>query len=113
MLITFKSKASADVVMYKEHAKPILDLLNKNVDQGIVTAAEAAHAISVLETNMAESRKREVAEDTAPDTDDDPYELADRATKAAAFVSFSTRAYPLLEMLRAARDQQRDVIWGV
>jgi len=28
-------------------------------------------------------------------------------------VSFSTRAYPLLEMLRAARDQQADVLWGV
>jgi hypothetical protein len=28
-------------------------------------------------------------------------------------VSFSTRAFPLLEMLRAARDQQTDVLWGV
>jgi hypothetical protein len=28
-------------------------------------------------------------------------------------VTFSTRAYPLLEMLRAARDQKADVLWGV
>jgi hypothetical protein len=28
-------------------------------------------------------------------------------------VSFSTRAFPLLEMLRAARDQQTDILWGV
>jgi hypothetical protein len=28
-------------------------------------------------------------------------------------VSFPIRAYPLLEMLRAARDQGSDVLWGV
>jgi hypothetical protein len=28
-------------------------------------------------------------------------------------VSFSARAYPLLEMLRAARDQNSDILWGV
>jgi hypothetical protein len=28
-------------------------------------------------------------------------------------VSFSTRAFPLLEMLRASRDQRTDVLWGV
>jgi hypothetical protein len=28
-------------------------------------------------------------------------------------VSFSTRAYPLLEMLRAARSEGHDVLWGV
>ena len=28
-------------------------------------------------------------------------------------VTFSTRAFPLLEMLRAARDHQADVLWGV
>jgi hypothetical protein len=37
------------------------------------------------------------------DTEHEPVEV----------VSFSTRAFPLLEMLRAARDQQTDVLWGV
>jgi hypothetical protein len=28
-------------------------------------------------------------------------------------VTFSSRAYPLLEMLRAAHKEGRDVVWGV
>ncbi|MET0855455.1 MAG: DUF1840 family protein, partial [Telluria sp.] len=31
MLITFTSKAAAEVTMYKEHAKRMLDLLGKDV----------------------------------------------------------------------------------
>ena len=34
-------------------------------------------------------------------------------TEFPAAVRFSTRAYPLLAMLRAARDQQADILWGV
>ena len=39
MLVTFKSKAAAEVLMYEDHAKRILDLLNKDVKRGIITAA--------------------------------------------------------------------------
>ena len=31
MLITFKSKAAAEVIMYKEHAQHILELIGKDV----------------------------------------------------------------------------------
>jgi hypothetical protein len=33
--------------------------------------------------------------------------------EGAQLVSFSTRAFPLLEMLRAARDGGNDILWGV
>lgn len=114
MLVTFRSKAAADVVMYKEHAKRILDLLNKDVERGIITAAESASAIARLDAEIAESKLHSGSEEVQGDVtahhgadgDDDEREQVEP-------VSFATRAYPLLEMLRAARRDGRDVMWGV
>lgn len=114
MLITFKSKAAAEVVMYKEHAKRILDLLHKDLERGVITAAETASAIAKLDTEIAESRLHSVSEevqhdvaahhgDSGDDNDHEPVEI----------VTFSSRAYPLLEMLRAANKEQCDILWGV
>ena len=63
MLITFKSKAAAEILMYKEHAKRILDLLGKDPDQGVITAPEMPHAIAVLEREIGESRAHFAAEE--------------------------------------------------
>ncbi len=114
MLVTFKSKAAADVLMYEEHAKRILDLLNKDVKRGVITAAEAPQAVARLEEEIAESRlhsaseevKRDVLSHHGEEGDDNEHEPVE-------FVSFATRAYPLLEMLRAAKQEGRDVMWGV
>ena len=112
MLITFKSKAYPNVMMYQDHAKRILDLLNKDSDRGVITAEEAGRAVKLLENEIEESRKHQptdemeqdvMAHNGEEDTEHEPVEV----------VSFSTRAFPLLEMLRAARDQQTDVLWGV
>lgn len=114
MLITFKSKAYPDVMMYQDHAKRILDLLNKEPEIGVITSAEAGRAVQLLEHEIEESRKHppsdEVAQDIKAhraDDDDDPDH------EQAQIVSFSTRAYPMLEMLRAARDNGCDILWGV
>ena len=55
MLVTFKSKSAAEVLMYKEHAKRILDLLHKDVNRGVITAAETGNAVKKLETEIAET----------------------------------------------------------
>ena len=114
MLINFQSKSAADVPMYKEHAKLMLDLLHKDLDRGIITAAETAGAVAALEAAIEESKvdspsdemKRDVTAHHGDSGDDNEHEQAEQ-------VSFATRAYPLLEMLRAARRDQRDVMWGV
>lgn len=114
MLVTFKSKAAAEVMMYEEHARRILDLLNKDVKRGIITSAEAPNAVARLEAEIAESRlhptseevKRDVLAHHGDEGDDNEHEPVE-------FVSFATRAYPLLEMLRAARNDGHDVMWGV
>ena len=61
MLITFKSKAAADLLMYKTHAKPLLDALGKDLDQGIITAEDMAAAIATLEYEITLSTRRYLA----------------------------------------------------
>jgi hypothetical protein len=114
MLVTFKSKAAAEVLMYEEHAKRILDLLNKDVTRGIITAEETPNAVARIEAEIAESRlhptseevRRDVHAHHGDDGDDNEHEPVE-------LVTFATRAYPLLEMLRAAKQNRQDVMWGV
>lgn len=112
MLIKFRSKATPEVLMYKEHAKPILDLLNKDVDRGVITAAEAPKAVEIIEHEIAEMRKRQ-SHDEAEQEPKARHEREEQEQAGTAPVGFATRAYPLLEMLRDARDHKADVMWGV
>lgn len=114
MLITFKSKAAAEVTMYQEHSNRILDLWNKDHNRGVLTAAEMGLALKKLEAEIAESKIHSASEEIQRDVhahhsethDDTEHEVAEP-------VSFATRAFPLLEMLKAAHKGQYDVIWGV
>lgn len=114
MLVRFKSKAAAEVLMYEEHAKRILDLLHKDVKRGVLTKEELPLAIARLEQEITESRLHPVSEEVRHDVmahhgeggDDNEHEPVE-------FVSFATRAYPLLEMIRAAQHDGADVMWGV
>lgn len=119
MLITFKSKAAADILMYEEHARRLLDILGKDVKRGIITAAETGAAIQKLEAEIEAERRREhdaeeearrQAQALGQDKEDVDENLERHAAKT---VTFSARAYPLLEMLRAAHAAGRDVVWGV
>lgn len=114
MLITFTSKAAAEVTMYKEHAKRILDLLGKDVNRGVITAAEAPHAVEILDKEIAETRMHHASDDVQRDVNAHHSEAADDSDhEGMEVVSFATRAYPLLEMLRAASKGGNDVLWGV
>ncbi len=100
--------------MYKEHAKRILDLLGKDVSRGVITAAEAPEAVAVLEREIAETRLHAASEDLRRDVVAHHGEAGDDTDhETVEVVSFSSRAYPLLEMLRAAKDGGQDVLWGV
>ncbi|MFC5513665.1 DUF1840 domain-containing protein [Massilia jejuensis] len=113
MLITFKSKAYPDVMMYQDHAKRILDLLNKEPEIGVITSAEAERAVQLLEHEIEESRKHPPTDEVAQDIKAHHIEDDDPEHEQVQMVSFSTRAYPMLEMLRAARDHKCDILWGV
>ncbi|MFP5391756.1 MAG: DUF1840 domain-containing protein [Gammaproteobacteria bacterium] len=114
MFVTFTSRAAAEVLMYKEHAKRILDLLHKDVEQGVITAEEAPRAIQILENEIAEARAHAAAEEIKHDVETHHNdERDDNEHEEMTIVSFGARAFPLLEMLRAARETGYDVMWGV
>ena len=109
MLITFKSKAAADIIMYKEHAQPILDLWHKQPDRGVITSAEIPGAIAALETGIREAQ----AEPEPAASQMQAGREIDEDRPAANQVPFAVRVFPLLEMLRAAQKQACEVVWGV
>ena len=113
MLITFRSKAAADVTMYQDHAKRILDLLGKDSERGIITAGEAGRAVDLLEQEIEESRRHPASDEVMRDIDAHGGDEDDKEHEEVQTVTFSARAYPLLDMLRGARDQKQDVVWGV
>ncbi|WP_293778775.1 DUF1840 domain-containing protein [uncultured Oxalicibacterium sp.] len=117
MLVTFKSRASAEVVMYEAHANRILDLLHKDHKRGVITAEETANAIRILESEIKTSKaheahaaseaiQRDIVTHHGEHGDDNEHEQPETVT-------FSSRAFPLLEMLKAANKENQDVLWGV
>jgi Domain of unknown function (DUF1840) len=115
MLITFKSKAAADIVMYKEHAQRILNLLDKDIDRGIIIHADTQKAIATIEAAIADSRVHSVTEHVKHDVNVHPQPSAtgNHDHEKVEPVSFASRAYPLLQMLKAALEHGNDVVWGV
>jgi hypothetical protein len=115
-LITFKSKAAPDIIMFKEHAERILALLGKDTERGIILPADADKAISTLEAAIQESRVHSISEQVNHDVKSHPQPNENGGNhehERATMVSFASRAYPFLEMLRAAREQNREIVWGV
>ena len=113
MLITFKCKSYPEVLMYTEHAKRVLDLLHKDPERGVITSAEAAKAIEQVEVEIEESRKNHASDQVTQDIQAHHANEDDHAHEQIQAVSFSTRMYPLLEMMRSARDNKTDILWGV
>ena len=125
MLVIFKSKAAADIIMYEKNARPILELLGKEVKQGIITAEQASEAIEKLEAEVARQKVIE-AEQQAKEEEKEARRRAEAEAKGiweedekenerpkVEKVSFAARAYPFLEMLRAAQKKEREIVWGV
>ena len=112
MLITFKSKAAADVVMYKAHAQLIFELLQKSPERGIITAEEVPLALEKLEARIAQTKRELSAEEKKAATwghdEKDDFEKSHDQP-----VSLAVRAFPFLEMLRAAKREQQHIMWGV
>ena len=111
MLITFTSKSAADVLMYEMHAKSLLDLLGKDVHRGVITAEEVTEAIARIESAIIESKRPADTHKQNATSDSPDDESGDRMGDAG--VSFGARAFPLLEMLRAAQRDKQFVMWGV
>ncbi len=113
MLITFKSSAAADVLMYKTHAQALLDLLEKPVEQGVITAEEMPKAIARLEEEVARSKQSPASSAEGKGEGNSSAEADKDDIESGKKVSFAARAFPLLEMMRASAKENTFVMWGV
>lgn len=112
MLIIFKSKAFAEVVMVEKNGKEMLAILGKHPDdsRGVVSVEQLPDAINTLKA-LIESRQaiRQAAAKTAGE----PGGQGGEAIKEVDEVDISLRAMPLLELLEHSLVEKLPVTWGV
>ncbi|TAM02287.1 MAG: DUF1840 domain-containing protein [Paraburkholderia sp.] len=108
MLVTFKCHAAPDVTMLENLAQYLLGIIGKRLaPRGVITHDELDVAITKLEDAIASDKKeRSEHEGHFHETEDDHahHEVP---------VGLAQRAFPFLDMLRAARTEQNDIVWGI
>ncbi len=102
MLYEFKCRATGSVVMTQPVGEQLLMIIGKAPGpKGIITVAQMAPAIAALEQAVAAERAPAAPNDDDEDTGDRP-----------ARVTLAQRAWPLIDMLKAAAGAERDITWG-
>ncbi|MEY3673118.1 MAG: hypothetical protein RI904_2775, partial [Pseudomonadota bacterium] len=105
MLVTFSSKAGADVLMLSQHAKPLLKIIGK-LDgpeletRGVWMPEQLGEAITLLEAAIAQEK--------AANTDEDPDEPIHPLAQP---VSLRQRSFTLLDLFRRAQQKKLPVLW--
>ena len=109
MIVTFKSAASGDVIMFGDIAKRMMELMGKNVtDQGIVTVEQLPDALAQLRAAVAADKANRAGND---DEESDSAQHGGR--NAGPNVSLTQRATPLIELLEWSLKKKKPVTWGV
>jgi hypothetical protein len=104
MLVTFHTKAYADITMFGDVAKQLLGLMgHSGTIPSALKAEDVPAALARLETAIAQRHAADAAEVRELDRRDD--------RDAPRKVTISQRAVPLLELLRAAAAEKADVMW--
>jgi hypothetical protein len=97
MLVTFTTKAYANITMFGDVAETLLKMMgHSGIVPGAILAADVPAALSRLTAAIDKTR-------TETPTDDDEEDETQ--------VSLTTRALPLVDLLTAAAQQNCDVMW--
>jgi hypothetical protein len=101
-LIVFRSKAAGEFYMLSENAQAVLNAIGRPLtERGVIPAAEVQDALTKLQNAVDRAQ-------APPEEDED-----DPPPAMARGVGFAQRAFPLLDMLRAAARKNADVTWGI
>lgn len=101
MLVTFTTKAYADITMFGDVAVTLLKMMgHSGTVPGAILAADIPAALSRLTAEIDKTRKETYVDDHEEDGDVDETR-----------VSLSNRALPLIDLLTAAVQQNYDVMW--
>ena len=94
MSYLFKSKAAGDVLMLGASG------------EGIIESAALPAAIKAIEDAVAQEEAQQAQAEEAEAE-------IDRTASHAEGVTLRQRAWPLLEMMKAAHAGAKDIVWGV
>lgn len=95
MLIRFNSKTGTSVAMHQKQAELMLEMMKRTGKiPGALNAEDVPAALQALEAAVRVEKEKEAADNL----DDDA-------------ISISTRAYPLLQLLKQAINDEEFIMW--
>ena len=107
MIVTFKSKASGDLIYFKDAAVKLLQLMGRDDKvPSALYAEDVAAALARLELELsaiADVEREKAAQAEANN--------ASKQDSGKPYISLNVRAMPLLEMLKKAQKKQCPVQW--
>ncbi len=111
MLYIFRSRASADVLMFGKDAKALLEIAGKDPDEakGIFTTEQLPAAIQRLEDAANSDRSQVRARRDQLEAEQNEEGLAEDKVS----IHLSQRAVPLIAMMKESLAEDTPVTWGV
>jgi len=110
-LVVFRSKAAAEIFMFAETAQRMLQIIGKDdAQRGVIRGADVAIALQRLQ-DAVEAEKSALRDARTRQQDDE--RRGEPGGEALPPITLGQRAFPLIEMLRAASLKGVDVTWGV
>ncbi len=102
MLVTFKTKAYANITMYEDDARALLKLMGvSDAIPNALLAPEVGPALSRLRQGLAAVPAQPPLDEEAEKAEEDK----------APPLSLSRRAFPLMQLLEAAVKRGAEVLW--
>lgn len=107
-MITFRSDAAADIMMFDDVARRMMEIIGKEAaERGIVTVEQLPEAIARLKAAIAEDRARHAGAHEQPETEEAP------GGGQRAYVGLAQRAVPLVGMFERSLTAGKPVMWGI
>lgn len=108
MLITFKCRAAPDVMMLENLAQYLIGIVGKRLgERGVITHDELGAAIAKLESAITSDKQERSEHEGHFHEGEDGHEHHEIP------IGLAQRAFPFLDMLRAAQKENSDIVWGV
>ena len=108
MLITFKCRSAPDVVMLENLAQYLLGIIGKRLgERGVINHDELGVAISKLEAAIVTDKQERAEHEGHFHENEEGHEHHEIP------IGLAQRAFPFLDMLRAAQKDNTDIVWGL
>ena len=108
MLITFKCRSAPDVVMLENLAQYLLGIIGKRLGaRGVIAHDELGVVISKLEAAIVTDKQERAEHEGHFHEGEEGHEHHELP------IGLAQRAYPFLDMLRAAQKENTDIVWGL